>query len=212
MREAIRVAVVDDHPVTCQGMAALINTLPGLSVVCTLCDSVDLTPDDAIDVVVHDLYLADGAPAVRAVERISTFARVLVMSASRAPGDILAVVRAGACGYVVKDTAPDALLAALNAVAVGGFALSPNLADILVAALGQAPALSQAPVDRLSPREHECLDLIAAGFTHAQAARRMDVSKSTVDTYVERIRMKLQVGNKAELTRIALAPGGPAAR
>lgn len=212
MQEPIRVAVVDDHPVTCQGMAALINTLPGLSVVCTLSDSIGITAADALDVVVHDLYLADGAPALGAVERISKFARVLVMSASRAPADILAVIRAGAGGYVVKDTTPDGLLAALNAVAIGGFALSPNLADILVAALGQVPTVSQPPADRLSARERECLDLIAAGFTHAQAARRMDVSKSTVDTYVERIRTKLQVGNKAELTRIALAPGEPVSR
>jgi DNA-binding NarL/FixJ family response regulator len=56
----------------------------------------------------------------------------------------------------------------------------------------------------LSPREEQALELIARGFTHAQAARRMGVSKTTVDTYVERIRIKLQVGNKAELTRAAI--------
>jgi DNA-binding CsgD family transcriptional regulator len=62
----------------------------------------------------------------------------------------------------------------------------------------------------LSPREEETLDLIARGFTHAQVARRMGISKATVDTYVERIRGKLQVGNKAELTRAAMRLAGGA--
>ena len=200
-----RVAIIDDHPITREGISALISSLPGFTVACSLDEPSKLLDDGSVDVVVLDLYRADGTPAVADVERISGWARVLVMSASRAPADVLAVIRAGAGGYVVKDTAPDALLAALSTVAVGGFALSPNLADVLTAALAQVPAPAAAPSDVLSPRERVALDLIAAGFTHAQAAKRMNVSKSTVDTYVERIRSKLQAGNKAELTRLALS-------
>lgn len=66
-------------------------------------------------------------------------------------------------------------------------------------------ATGQPRLTLLSPREEQALDFIARGFTHAQTARRMGVTKATVDTYVERIRAKLQVGNKAELTRAALS-------
>jgi len=201
------VAIIDDHPITRSGLSSVISDLPGFSVACSLADGRELTADSGIDMALHDLYLADGRPSVAEVGRISGFTRVLVMSASRHPADVLAVVRAGARGYVVKDTPQDALAAALTTVALGGFALSPNLADILAAALAQAPAAAVEPTEALSPRESEALDLIAAGFTHAQAARRMGVTKSTVDTYVERIRTKLQAGNKAELTRLALRRG-----
>jgi DNA-binding NarL/FixJ family response regulator len=84
------------------------------------------------------------------------------------------------------------------------------LADILHTQMtGQARPSPPDPRALLSPREEQALDLIARGYTHAQAATRMGVTKATVDTYVERIRAKLQVGNKAELTRAALQrPGG----
>jgi DNA-binding NarL/FixJ family response regulator len=201
----VRVAVVDDHPVTREGIAALAGAIPGFEVVASVDDPAALPRDGSVDLVVLDLYLADGKTSEHAVAEIATWARVLVMSASRAPADVLAVVRAGASGYVTKDTGEDALLAVLRTVAVGGFSLSPQLADVLSAALARVPAPPDDPSGVLSPREREALDLIAAGFTHAQAARRMNVTKATVDTYVERIRVKLQAGNKAELTRIALA-------
>lgn len=203
--DAVRVAVVDDHPVTREGVAALVGQLPGFIVVASLDDPTGLPRDAGIDVVVLDLYLADGLPSTSAVEQIAGWARVLVMSASRDPADVLAAVRAGASGYVTKDTSREGLLAVLRTVATGGFSLSPQLADVLTAALARVPATVGDPIDALSPREREALDLIASGFTHAQAARRMNVTKATVDTYVERIRTKLQAGNKAELTRIALA-------
>ncbi len=207
MVTTVRVAIVDDHPVTREGVAALVAAAPGFEVAASLDHPAALPRDGSVDVVVHDLYLADGKPSTLSVAEIATWARVLVMSASRAPADVLAVVRAGASGYVTKDTDKETLLAVLATVAAGGFSLSPQLADVLTAALTQVPAPPDDPSEVLSPREREALDLIAAGFTHAQAARRMNVTKATVDTYVERIRVKLQAGNKAELTRIALARG-----
>ncbi|MGD3112708.1 LuxR C-terminal-related transcriptional regulator [Streptomyces sp. YGL11-2] len=201
----MRVAIVDDHPVTREGVAALVAADPRFEVVASVDDPAALPRDDSVDVVVLDLYLADGKPSTPAVAELATHTRVLVMSASRAPADVLAVVRAGASGYVTKDTAKATLLAVLTTVASGGFSLSPQLADVLTAALTPPPTVPEDPSELLSPREREALDLIAAGFTHAQAARRMNVTKATVDTYVERIRVKLQARNKAELTRIALA-------
>ena len=98
-------------------------------------------------------------------------------------------------------------VAAVETVAAGGFAMSSQLADILQAGFAVQPPTAP-PGPQLSAREEETLGLIARGLTHAQVAKRMGVSKATVDTYVERIRAKLQVGNKAELTRVALQRSG----
>ncbi len=184
----------------------------GVQVAASVADTGLLPPLDRFDVVVHDLYLVEEGPAIEAVATLSPVVPVLVMSASRRPGDVLACVRAGARGYVTKDASAPLMLAAVTTVAAGGFALSPHLADALLAdlaALAEAPeeageaARGQAPVP-LSPREEETLRWIARGQTHSQIARRMGISKATVDSHVERIRAKLHAGNKADLTRSAL--------
>jgi two-component system, NarL family, nitrate/nitrite response regulator NarL len=225
----IRVAIVDDHPVARQGVEHIVATVPEVRVVASTASVEELEAalggqgeggdlGDLVDVVVLDLYLDGEEPALAAVERLAARTRVLVMSASRRPGDVLGAIRAGASGYLTKQSSTAMFVAAIQAVAAGGFSLSSKLADILQAELAQpagagaavAGAGGQAgsgerrgrPV--LSPREQEALGYIARGFTHAQTATRMGVTKATVDTYVERIRHKLQAGNKADLTRSAI--------
>lgn len=215
----IRVAIIDDHPVTRCGVESILAPADGMTVIL----SADAPPsDDALDpldadVVVHDLYLADDTPATASITRLSAMTAVLVMSAYGRPADVLAAVRAGARGYLTKDSPASMYISAVETVATGGFVLSAQLADILRAALVDEARPAAGPADRagpttptvpsvpLSPRETQTLELIASGFTHQQVARRMGVSKATIDTYVERIRTKLHVGNKAELTRAALA-------
>lgn len=201
------VAVVDDHPVTREGVAALVSGLPGFTVTSTGAGPEALGTQPP-DIVIHDLYLGDGEPAVASVERLSTAGvKVVVVSASRRPDDVLAAVRAGARGYVTKDADTAVLQATLVTVASGGFALSPQLADIIVAGLA-APRPVGDRLRLLSDRERQTLELIASGYTHSQTATRLGVSKSTVDTYVERIRTKLHLGNKADLVRFALGRDG----
>ncbi|MFF5173661.1 response regulator [Micromonospora sp. NPDC000089] len=197
----IRVAIVDDHPIARRGVQATLTESGTFELVASVDSPAALVdaPDALPDVIVLDLY-HDQRPCLPEVTRLSARARVLVMSASGAPKDVLGAVRAGARGYLTKHAQPAEFVAAVELVAGGGFWLSSQLADIMQTLLS-APAEAEV---RLSPREEQTLDLIARGFTHAQAATRMGVSKATVDTYVERIRAKLHVGNKAELTRVAL--------
>lgn len=212
----IRVAIVDDHPMTRRGVEGILAGADGLVVTQTSATPGALDPH-TLDVVVHDLYLAEETPSLVSITELSALTRVLVMSAYSKPVDVLACVRAGARGYVTKDASPEMLIRTVEAVAAGGFAMSPQLADILQAAIAQeatgqraeSPGGELPPIlAPLGPRESETLDLIAQGFTHHQIARKMGVTKATVDTYVERIRKKLQVGNKAELTRAALVRRG----
>ena len=209
--EAIRVAVVDDHPIARYGLERLLAQAPNILVVATASapDEVMPAPDagsaPGIDVIVMDLYLDGDQPSLASLCELATAAPVLVMSASVRPSDVVGAVQAGASGYLSKQAGFDTFRAAVEIVASGGFWLSSQLADILrsqLAAHGGDRATHS--TGGLSPREEEVLDCIARGFTHVQTARRMGISKATVDTYVERIRGKMHVGNKAELTRLAL--------
>lgn len=207
----IRLAIVDDHPLARRGVESVLAGLEDLTVVASVGTVAELPDPRTLDLVILDLYLADGVPCTEAVAALRPHTRVLVLSASRVPADVVAVIRAGANGYLTKSAEPEMLVSSVQTVATGGFALSAELADILqaeLAAPGRSTGTAKKPTTEkaaeLSPREREALSWIARGYTHAQTATRMDVTKATVDTYVERIRAKLQLGNKAELTRAAI--------
>jgi DNA-binding NarL/FixJ family response regulator len=202
----LRLAVVDDHPVARLGIAALLGGVHDLTVSAAVATVAELPRDEAgrvvADLVLLDLYQADGRPALPAITELSEHVPVLVLSASRAPADVLAAMQAGASGYLTKQADEEAYVTAIRTVASGGFYLSAQLADLIEAATLGKPAAK--PTEALSPREQEALGYIARGFTHQQTATRMGVSKATVDTYIARIRTKLQLGNKAELALAAL--------
>ncbi len=202
----LRVAVIDDHPVARHGIVAILAAFDDLTVVSSVSAPGELARGENgsvdADVVLLDLYQADGRPALSAVTDLSAHAPVLIVSASRAPADVLAAMQAGASGYLTKHASEEAYADALRSVAAGGFYLSAQLADLIQAAtMGKPPGR---PHEGLSPREQQALGFIAQGFTHQQTATRMGVSKATVDTYIARIRTKLQLGNKAELALAAL--------
>jgi two-component system, NarL family, nitrate/nitrite response regulator NarL len=201
--DVIRVAVVDDHPVARWGVEHLLARCPRVEVVCSVGSVAELEDAGADpDVVILDLYLSGDRPAVEVVGSLSARYRVLVMSASGRRADVLAAVRAGADGYLTKRSDGEMFLDAIARVAAGGFYLSSRLADIVHADLDGRHGSGGQP--RLTAREEEALRYIAQGLTHAQAATRMGVQTTTVDTYIKRIRAKLGLGNKAELTRKAI--------
>jgi DNA-binding NarL/FixJ family response regulator len=204
----LRVAIVDDHPVAREGLRRILDHANDIEVVASVANPEELfvTGDDPpvieADVVVLDLYLDADRLALDAIGRIAAQVPVLVMSASRHPGDVLAALQAGASGFLTKQASEGAYVHAIRTVATGQFHVSAQLADILQAEYATPSARPTTP--KLSPREQETLSYIARGFTHTQTATRMKVSKATVDTYVARIRTKLHLGNKAELALAAL--------
>jgi DNA-binding NarL/FixJ family response regulator len=199
----IAVGIVDDHPIVRHGMSHLLEQWPDVTVVSSGATVGELGDTDSLDVVVLDLYLGSDDPALDAITELAASIPVLVVSASARPADVLGAIRAGASGYLTKDCQPELLAAGVLTAASGGFALTGELADIVQSSPPRADGSVPAPA-RLSPREEQTLSYIARGFTHEQIATRLGIRKSTVNTYVERIRDKLQVGNKAELTRAAL--------
>jgi DNA-binding NarL/FixJ family response regulator len=217
----IQVAVVDDHPIARRGLQSILAEAGDIEVCAAVAAPAELGLDDPgagyPDVLMLDLYHDGDEPCLAVIPKLRLDCKVLVVSASGRPSDVLGAIQAGACGYVTKLADPPMLIAAVRTVASGGFALSSQLADILQGELARASAAAGRPGDgpaapALSPREEEALDLIARGLTHAQAASRMGVTRATVDTYVERIRTKLHVGNKAELAQAAIERRTPGRR
>ncbi len=129
----------------------------------------------------------------------------LALSVSDAAEDVIAVIRAGARGYVTKTISSDDLAAAIRRVRDGDAVFSPRLAGFVLDAFSGevAPEVADPELDQLSPREREVMRLIARGYTYKELARRLDLSVKTVETHVSAVLRKLQLSSRHELTRWA---------
>jgi DNA-binding NarL/FixJ family response regulator len=202
----IRIVIVDDHPIARYGMQEIFASAPGIEVVGEAESLAGLaTLDTCADVLVLDLYLGQGRLTAGQIATLASTRPVLVVSASVRREDVIAAVRAGAGGYLLKTAERDVFIEAVRTVAGHGFYVSAQLAHLIDASL-EAGDTAASEV-RLAPRERQVLSLIAQGFTQAQAATRMGVGQGTIDTYIKRIRAKLGPGNKADLTRRAIELG-----
>ena len=131
-------------------------------------------------------------------------ARFLALSVSDAPEDVIAVIRAGARGYLTKSVSGAELAEAIERVAAGDAAFSPRLAGfVLDAFAGALPVPVDPELDQLTAREREVLRLIARGYAYKEVARRLSLSVKTVETHVSSVLRKLQLSNRHELTRWA---------
>ncbi len=205
----IGVAVVDDHPVARWGIQYVFAERTDIRVVASVgsveeLEALDLHPDP--DVVMLDLYLGSDHPALAAISRLAGRSRILVVSVSGKRADVVAAIAAGADGYLTKQADNQAFVVGVQTVASGGFYLSSQLAGMLRADFRHDGGPRQRRAE-LTAREAEALRYIAQGFTHAQAATRMHVTETTINTYVKRVRQKLKAGNKADLTRRAMDLG-----
>jgi DNA-binding NarL/FixJ family response regulator len=201
----LRVAIVDDQPVTRSGMDRVVSMSPRLTVVASVSRADDL-PAGVVgcDVVVLALPTQSAGPSLEIIAKVAAIGRPLVTAAWDQPPTLLAALRAGAHGCLTRYSPESAVLDAMVVVAQGGLFLCSQLVDQFEAELHR-PRQNEAT--GLAPREIETLRWIALGFTQAQIANRMGLSEATVNTYAKRIRGKLHVGNKADLTRVAIALG-----
>jgi len=207
MVDEIRIVVVDDHPLFRRGLTGLLESA-GMRVVgtaSTVRGAVETVLALRPTVVLMDLELEDGS-GIDAVSRLTAAmpeSRVIMISESRDPADMLAAVRAGAVGYLTKDQRPNRLAQAVAGAVRGEAALSRTMAAHLVedvresARGGSAPA--RAPQrEPLTPRQLEILRLIAAGQTTAEIASRLYLSPETVRWHVKAILRKLNARTRAE--------------
>lgn len=205
------VVIVDDHALWRAGVRAeLEHACSVVGEAGTVDDAVDLIGRAAPDVVLLDVHMPDGGGVAvlrraRAAGSRSTF---LALSVSDAAEDVIAVIRAGARGYVTKAIAPAELADAIRRVHEGDAVFSPRLAGFVLDAFADtkapAPAAAgDAGLDQLTPREREVLRLLARGYLYKEIAHRLGISPKTVEAHVSAVLRKLQLSNRHELSRWA---------
>lgn len=158
------------------------------------------------DVVLVDVHMPEGGgiAVIEAVAETNPDVKFLALSVSDQAEDVIAMIRAGARGYVTKTIEPPDLADAVRRVNAGDAVFSPRLAGfVLDAFAGAIPSDEDPELDQLTPREKDVLRLIARGFAYKQAARKLDISIKTVETHVSSVLRKLQLSNRHELARWA---------
>lgn len=197
----IRVAVVDDHPVFRLGLVGLLGSLDGLEVVAQAQSAAEALQriDCSVDVVLMDLHLGadSGIETTRALVRAVPGLAVLVITMDEDDESVVAAIRAGALGYLLKSASPAQVERAVRAVAQGEAILGPQVAQRAMAALAAGRTAARLPFPELSDREREVLDLLARGFDNATIARRMVLSPKTVRNHVSNVLTKLGVPDRA---------------
>jgi len=202
-----RVVLVDDHGLFLAGVRSQLgDTVEVVGEAATVADAVPLIKQLDPHVVLLDVHLPDGKgdAIINAVAPERPGVKFLALSVSDAAEDVIAVIRAGARGYVTKTIAADELTAAIGRVAQGDAVFSPRLAGFVLDAFRAGDKLtSSAELDELTPREREVLQLIARGYMYKEIAARLHLSVKTVESHVSSVLRKLQISTRHELTRWA---------
>lgn len=203
----LRVVIVDDHDLVRSGVRAeLGDAVDVVGDAGTVAEAIALIRQTAPDVVLLDVHMPDGGGV--AVLRGTTDVagtQFLALSVSDAAEDVIAVVRAGARGYVTKSIPGGELADAVRRVADGDAVFSPRLAGyVLDAFAGRAP-VADPELDLLTDREREVLRHIARGYMYKEVAHRLGISVKTVEAHVSAVLRKLQLSSRHELARWATA-------
>jgi len=208
---AIRVLIADDHGVVAEGLRFVVEAQPDMEVTACVQDSreaVRRSIEEHPDVVLidHAMPLLNGAEAAHMIRERSPETRVIILSMYSDAVHVLGSLRAGATGYVVKKSASKEVVDAIRAVHAGKRYLSKELADgVIDQAVHKTAAVD--PLERLSSRERQVLQMLAEGHAIADIAARLSLSPKTVETYRARMMEKLEIHDFATLVKFAIQRG-----
>jgi DNA-binding NarL/FixJ family response regulator len=213
----IRVAVADDQALVRSGFVVLLKSAPDVEVVGEAANGneiVDLVRAEQPDVVLMDIRMPemDGLEATRVVVEGVPATRVLILTTFDLDEYVYGALRAGASGFLLKDTLPDDLLAAVRIVAEGEALLSPRVTKRLIEQFVEqgVPEAATAPnpaLDTLTDRENEVLQAVARGLSNAEIADELFMSHATAKTHVSRLLTKLDARDRAQLVMLAYEHG-----
>jgi DNA-binding NarL/FixJ family response regulator len=206
VKAARRIVIVDDHGIFRAGLRSeLGDSIEVVGEAGTVGEAIPLVVETDPDVVLLDVHLPDGGgqAVIAGVSPERPGVRFLALSVSDATEDVIAVVRAGARGYVTKTISGDELTDAIHRVADGDAVFSPRLAGFVLDAFSSGEPIGDAELDELTAREREVLRLIARGYRYKEIASSLHLSVKTVETHVSSVLRKLQLSSRHELTRWA---------
>ncbi len=213
MSDTIRIFIADDHTIVRSGIQALLETIDDLTVIGEASDGQEavaavlrLRPD----VILMDLEMPimDGIAAIEQIMAGWPEARILVLTSFASDDRVFPAVKAGAMGYLLKDSGPEALVQAIRQVHRGESSLHPKIARKLMQELSRPASPSQPPTaDPLTPREVEVLQLVAQGLGNQEIADKLFIGEATVRSHVSNILSKLHLASRTQAALYALREG-----
>jgi DNA-binding NarL/FixJ family response regulator len=213
--DALRVLIVDDHDLFRSGLRNLLEVEAGIDIIGEAAgghEALKIVRELAPDVVVMDLNMPGmgGVEATRHITSVAPLTRVLMLTISDQDNDVIDAILAGACGYLLKDSSIQDLLAGIRAAALGESLISPTIAAKVlqrVRASSTRPEIETTIRAELSDREIEVLKLIANGKDNAMIAADLHISPKTVKNHISNILMKLQIDNRIQAAVYAVRSG-----
>jgi len=205
----IKVVIADDQALVRGGFTVMVRAAPDMEVAGEAGDgaqAVDLVREHQMDV---RMPVLDGIEATRAItaDPVTAGARILILTTFDLDDYVYRALRAGASGFLLKDTAPEDMLAAIRVLAAGDALLAPSVTRRLIREFAARPEPEERPtpelLEPLSARELEVLAEVAGGWSNAEIGERLHISAATAKTHVSRLLMKLDAHDRAQLVMIA---------
>lgn len=211
--DTVRVLIADDQAITRSGLRSLLASLSGIEVIGEASDGAEvaeLAAELEPDVILMDLRMPalNGIEATRRIHRAQPHIGILVVTVFEDDTSVFPAIRAGARGYLLKNTDQHELVRAVQTVASGGAIFSPSIAQrVLQYLTAPPPSLPRQVFDELTGRERSILELLAHGYSNAEIAERLGISPKTVSNNVSNVLLKLQATDRAKLMLMALEAG-----
>jgi two-component system nitrate/nitrite response regulator NarL len=210
MSDTTRVLVIDDHPLLRKGVCQLLELTDGFTVAGEAAsgrEGIELAKRLDPDLILLDLNMKgiNGLETLRTLRDMGIDSRIILLTVSNAPEDLIAAIRAGADGYILKDNDPDDILALIANAMQGQTAISPELASLLATALREESMTEQRSQASLTERETAILKCLAAGKSNKLIARELDIMESTVKVHVRNLLKKLKFRSRVEAAVWAVA-------
>ena len=211
MGKSIRILIADDHELVRQGLLALLSVKPGVEVIGQAEDgekAVELANTLKPDIILMDLLMPrkNGIEATREIKTDNPDARILIITSFAEDENVYQAIKAGALGYLLKDSSPQELMQAIRDVCKGRMSLHPNIALKLIEELNR-PSEMPTVDEPLTEREVEVLKLVAKGNSNQEIAEKLIVSDRTIGAHVSNILSKLHLANRTQAALYALREG-----
>lgn len=202
-REQLNILIVDDHPMLRRGVKQLLQLEAGLDAIGEASsgqEALEIAERLEPDLILLDLNMKgmDGIQTLKAMRDKDIYSRIVMFTVSDDHDDVIAALKAGADGYVLKETEPEELVSYIRQAATGTMAISDKLAAVLASEIGNRKGGKERSVDGLTQRERQILKQISAGMSNKMIASKLDIAEGTVKVHVKNLLKKLKMRSRVE--------------